>query len=143
VQLYGARAGGRNAVNYPELQILNREFNPNGTRVLQNLTNQENALLSTDLSRATRYLSPSEVDAAMNPYVARMQYGNALERMVGEQIGNDSLLKSMFRHNTTGKGPDFFGRGYLEGQIYDISPGCGREEQEAGRLLRKPAMRFI
>src|SRR5207253_768732 len=57
------------------LNILNPEFTPNGTRVLQNLTNQQNALLTSDLSRASGFLSKAEIDAALNPGIARAQYG--------------------------------------------------------------------
>jgi hypothetical protein len=58
--------------------------------------------------------------AAGHRGIAIAQYGNALERLVAREIRDDSLLQSIFRHNT-GNGPDFFGQGTLQGQIFDIT----------------------
>ncbi|MEX2316721.1 MAG: RHS repeat-associated core domain-containing protein [Pirellulales bacterium] len=108
----------RNSVN-----SLNPHFTPDGTRVLQNLTNRENALLSTNLPRALEVLEPAEVAAAAaHRGVAVMQYGNSVERLVAREIAADPQgLGALFEHNLTGRGPDFFGRGPLQGQIYDIT----------------------
>jgi RHS repeat-associated protein len=103
------------------LPILDSAFVPDGARVLQNLTNQVNRNLASNLPTGTTVLSRAELDAAA-AYggVARMQYGNAVERLVAQNIGRDSLLRSIFEHNR-GPGPDFYGRGHLQGQIFDIT----------------------
>jgi hypothetical protein len=115
------------------LNVLNPDFIPNGTQVLQNLTNQQNALLCADLSRATTVLTYEEqLAAAGSPWVARMQYGNALERLVGREIRSDPLLDSIFQWNR-GRGPDFMGRGLLQGQTYDITT-----PRQVGAHLARP-----
>jgi hypothetical protein len=106
--------------------IVNPHFTPNGGRVLQNLTHRENALLSANLSRATEVLTREEqIAAAAHRGVAIMQYGNAVERLAAREIARDPQgLGILFEHNLTGRGPDFFGRGTFQGQIYDITtPG--------------------
>ena len=105
------------------LNILNSEFTPSGTRVLQYLTSQVNQKLAGNLSLAKTVLNPAELDATIVPGVARLQYGRALEKLVAREIADDPLLKSIYRYNR-GAGPDFFGTGPLQGQIFDIStPG--------------------
>jgi len=106
------------------LNIVNPHFTPDGTRVLQNLTNQVNERFAANLSLAKTVLSKAELDATIVPGIARMQYGNAVERLVGTEIRDNPLLDSLYKWNRGGPGPDFIGRGHLQGQIYDITtPG--------------------
>jgi hypothetical protein len=117
------------------LNILNREFTPNGRSVLQNLTNRENALLSVDLSRAATVLSPAEQAAAAGHRgIAIVQYGNSLERLVAREIRKDPTgLGSLFKPVGGPGQSDFIGRGFLEGAKYDITtPG------QAIRHLNRP-----
>jgi RHS repeat-associated protein len=130
----GAVAERQAGAGVASLPVLDAQFTPNGTRVLQNLTNQQNALLAADISRAGTVLREAEIRAAAgNVGIAKAQYGNAVERLVAGEIEADPVgLGSLFRHNT-GKGPDFFGRGTLQGQIFDITtPG------QVGRHLARP-----
>jgi hypothetical protein len=116
------------------LNILNREFTPNGTRVLQNLTNQQNALLHSDISRAASVLSREEMlSAAGNPGIARMQYGNAVERLVAREISSDPALRSLYQHVGGPNNPDFIGQGIFRGMNFHITtPG------QAGAHLARP-----
>jgi hypothetical protein len=104
-----------------ELRILNQDFVPNGSRLLQNLTNKVNKDLANNLPSAKTVLSDPELIAAGgNRGVARMQYGNAVERLVAREIRNDPLLRTLFEH-TRGPGPDFRGIGQLQGETFDIT----------------------
>ena len=59
-----------------------------------------------------------------NPSIARMQYENAVERMVGEKIGDSPILRNLFRHVGGPNKPDFIGRGIFNGLQFDITtPG--------------------
>src|SRR5699024_2667327 len=103
------------------LSILNPHFTPHGKRVLQNLTDQVNRNLASNLPAATTVLSDAEIIAAgASRGVARMQYGNAVERLVARENRADPLLRTLLKH-THGPGPDFEGVGHLQGQIFDIT----------------------
>lgn len=65
------------------LNILNPEFIPDAEKVLQNATTYWANKLGADLSLAESILSDAEYRAAqLSAKVARMQYGNAVERLV-------------------------------------------------------------
>jgi hypothetical protein len=103
------------------------------SRVLQSLTNGQLEKLSGNLALAQEVLRPAEIEAAVIPAVARMHFGNALERLVAKQIELDPVLKLLFRHTGKGGGPDFVGIGRFEGLIFDITtPG------QAARHIARP-----
>jgi hypothetical protein len=109
-----------------QLPIANPAFVPDPTRVLQNLTNQVNAGLASDLSRAATVLSEAELHAsAHSAGMARLQYGNALERLVVAEISADpDLLGQMYRPVGGPSNPDFVGVGIYDGMNFDITtPG--------------------
>ena len=72
-------------------------------------------------------LTEPEYEAGRNSIpIARMQYGNAVERLVAEAMDNE--LGSQLVRYTGGPGggsmPDFVGVGPAEGQVFDITtPG--------------------
>jgi RHS repeat-associated protein len=128
----GGRAvsGAQSVSRAAQLEVLNREFVPNGTRVLQNLTTRENAKLIANPGIATTVLSKAEVDAAVSSRVGPLQYGRAVEKLVAKQIGADPHgLGTLFEYNRRGVGPDFYGP---KGQIYDITT----EAQSAAHINR-------
>jgi RHS repeat-associated protein len=131
--LIQSNAASTSRLSFPELQVLNREFVPDGTRVLQNLTNSVNQSLGSNLRLATTVLSREELDAAAySTGLARAQYGNALERLVAREIKSDPMLSSLYRHVGGPSNPDFIGRGLLNGMNFDITtPG-----QAAAHLAR-------
>jgi len=69
-------------------------------------------------------LSKAEYMAGQaNPSVAPMQYGNAIERMVAQQI-NNSPLKYFYKHVGGPNNPDFLGSGVFNGLQFDTTtPG--------------------
>jgi len=120
------------------LTVLTPEFTPNGTRVLQNLTNRVNQRLASNLPLATTVLSPEELLAATEyPGLARSAYGNAVERLVAREIEADPVLDSLYKHVGGPNNPDFVGQGLFKGMNFDITtsaqsavhiarPGYGR-----------------
>jgi hypothetical protein len=84
-----------------------------------------NAEFGSNLSLATLVLSADELAAAGGSAgVARMQYGNALERLVARRIRNDPELSRLFLHKGGPSNPDFIGVGSLLGENFDITtPG--------------------
>lgn len=103
------------------LPIVNRELVPDSRRVLQNLTTRTNSRLGSNLALSGTVLKDAEIDAAVVPGVARLQYGNALERLVANEIIADPKLDALFEH-VGGKGKsDFIGRGLFRGQNFDIT----------------------
>ncbi len=66
--------------------------------ILQGATDSANRGLAANPSVAQEVLSLKEYAAGQsNPAVARMEYGNAVERLAGQQIEN-SPLKYLYRH---------------------------------------------
>jgi len=114
------------------LEVLNPQFVPKAKSVLQNLTNQVNQELAANPRLAASVLSPEEIDAAVNPFIARMQYGNAVERLVANRIKADPTLSSMFKHVGGPNNPDFIGQGAFQGMKFDITTPA----QEAAHLAR-------
>jgi len=52
-----------------------------------------------------------------------MQYGNAVERMVAQDIRQSPVNRMLFEHVSKPfqRGPDFVGRGPLQGMNFDIT----------------------
>jgi len=113
--------------------ILNPQFTPDGTRVLQNLTNQVNEAFAANLNVATAVLSPGEqLAAAEYTGLAKAAYGNAIERLVAREIEADPVLDGLYRHVGGPNNPDFVGRALFQGMDFDITtPG-----QAAAHLAR-------
>jgi hypothetical protein len=117
-----------------QLKILNSSYVPNGSRVLQNLTNQVNKKLGNNLPLALTVLSDAEVAAAASSTgIARVQYGNALERLVGRQIKADPILNSLYKHVGGPRNADFVGKGILKGMNFDITT-----PRQFGQHLARP-----
>lgn len=103
------------------LPILDNSFVPDAERLLQNLTTQTNSALRADLTLLDTVLSESEIAAAVNPKLARVQYGNAVERLVKSRIESDPTLDSLYKHVGRKNNPDFVGKGLFENQLFDIT----------------------
>jgi hypothetical protein len=119
----------------PALNILNPEFTPYAGKVLQNATDYLNGQLAANPSLAKQVLSPAEYAAGQNSIaVARMQYGNAVERLVAEAMDDD--LGNQIVQYTGGPGggsmPDFVGVGPAQGQMFDITTP-GQVASKAGK----------
>jgi hypothetical protein len=103
------------------LPILNPEFTPNATKVLQNITTSANAELAANPTLAKTLLSDAQyANGQSAPWLANMEYGNAVHRLVGQRIGQSPLHQQLFGVNR-GAGPDFLGRGGANGLIFDIT----------------------
>ena len=108
------------------LPILNRAFTPIPKAVLQNLAKQQSERLAANRLLAKGVLSAKEYRAARSSVeVARMQYGNAVERLMKQQIEADSELRSMFQHWGGPKQPDFATIGRWQGVVFDVSTAAG------------------
>ncbi|MEM9754066.1 MAG: hypothetical protein AAF916_11875, partial [Planctomycetota bacterium] len=107
------------------LNVLNSDFAPDAGKVLQNATTRESARLAADPSLALSVLRPGEYLAGTRSVsVARMQYGNAVERLVAITF-NDSLGRDLVRYTGGPRGgnmPDFID---YTGQMIDITTFYG------------------
>lgn len=104
------------------LRVLNPHFSPDPTRVLQNITNAQNARLASDPAIARGVLSPSEYQAGQRSAgIARMQYGNAVERMAAAETRASPLHGQLFVHVGGPSRPDFTGLGLAQGRNFDIT----------------------
>jgi RHS repeat-associated protein len=103
------------------------------TARMQALTNAANTELGANPALAKNILSDAEYAVGQaNVGVARMQYGNAVERIVGEKINNSWIDRLLFRPVGGPSNPDFVGKGILKGMNFDITtPG-----QVAAHLAR-------
>ena len=61
------------------------------------------------------------MSAGEAPWVARLQYGNAVERLTAREISQSSELSRLFQHVGGPNNPDFIGRGIFSGQNFDIT----------------------
>ncbi|HEX7771884.1 MAG TPA: hypothetical protein VF435_05650, partial [Pyrinomonadaceae bacterium] len=106
-----------------ELPVLGAHFTPGATKVLQNMTDYANDLLKADPSIAKTVLSQKEYAAGVaKSSVAKMQYGNAVERLVADQIAKSKdLHQQLFKHVGGPKKPDFIGKGPALGKNFDIT----------------------
>jgi hypothetical protein len=108
-----------------QLRVLNPHFTPDPTRVLQNITTAQNAELAANPALARTVLSPAEYAAGQRSVpVARMQYGNAVERIAAEEIRQSPALHGqLFEHAGGPSRPDFTGvpSGPAAGMNFDIT----------------------
>ncbi len=95
------------------------------TQILKRVTDEEYNALTANMTRAQLVLSRKEVLASVNPKVARLNFGKAIERLVERRIKNDPELKLLFRHvGRNSRSFDFLGVGRFEGLKFDITtPG--------------------
>jgi len=100
---------------------------------LQRITGLVNQRLTQNPRLAETVLSRAEIKAAVDPRVARMQYGNAVERLVAREIRRDPTLHALFKHVGGANNPDFIGRGALQGMRFDITTSG-----EVGSHLARP-----
>ena len=109
------------------LRILNPNFTPDPTRVLQNITTAQADALAANPSLARTVLSRREyLGAQRSEALARLQYGNAVERLVAEEIAGSPLHSRLFERFGGPNNPDFSPRGVLRlfGEAFDITtPG--------------------
>jgi RHS repeat-associated protein len=92
--------------------------------ILQGVTETANKRLGANPGLAQNVLRPREYAAGQaNPSIARMQYGNAIERMVRNRVEN-SILQYFFEHVGGPNNPDFIGKSIFDGLQFDITtPG--------------------
>jgi len=89
---------------------------------MQSLTTRVNNRLSNNPNLAQSVLSPKEYRAAQNNEgIARMAYGNTVERLVRDQVKVSLIYKHLFRHVGGPGHPDFVGHGILAGLQFDIT----------------------
>ena len=104
-----------------------------GTARMQALTNAANSRLSAEPALANTVLRQAEYAAGQNSArVASMQYGNAVERMVAQDIQTSPIDRSFFHYVGGPSNPDFIGRGLLRGMNFDITT----PRQVTAHLLR-------
>lgn len=90
------------------------------------MTNSANRRLGANPVSARQVLSPAEYSAGQtSSSVARLEYGNAVERMVGRTIEN-SPLKYLFKHIGGPNAPDFIGRSIFSGLQFDVTTNTTR-----------------
>jgi hypothetical protein len=92
------------------------------TWALQRTTTGVNAELAANPGVATTVLWPAEYAAAQRlPFVARMQYGNAVERLVAKRVRASWLMDRLFKHVGGAGQPDFIGRGLATGLNFEVT----------------------
>jgi len=101
--------------------------------ILQSITTAQNAKLAANPALARTVLSPAEYAAGEKAAsVARLQWGNAVERLAAREIADSPQWRAMFRHVGGPNRPDFVGVGRAAGMTFDITtPG-----QVASHLAR-------
>jgi hypothetical protein len=98
-----------------------------GGAILQGVTNRANSQLAANPGLAKTVLSDPEYVAGQTyPSVARMEYGNAVEKMVNNQIRENPILSSLFKHTSGPNNPDFVGTGIFAGMNFDITTNTSR-----------------
>ena len=108
------------------LNIAGREFMPSAGAVMQNLVDQEAEKLAANPALARRVLYRAEYKAGQcSAGVAKMHYGNAVERMVAKQIKEDADLSVMFKHWGGPNQADFAAIGPWQGPVFDVSTAGG------------------
>jgi hypothetical protein len=119
-----------------QLRVLNPHFTPDATKVFQNTTTAQNAELAANPALARTALSPAEYAAGQRSVpVARMQYGNAVERLTADEIRRFPLHRQLFDRAGGPSRPDFTGApgGPAAGMNFDITtPG------QVGAHLARP-----
>lgn len=81
-------------------------------QILQNVTDQVNSRLATFPPLANTVLTQPELIAAQTrPFLNPMAYGNAVERLVAQDVSTSPQLNSLFTHVGGPNNPDFVGFG--------------------------------
>lgn len=109
---------------------------------LQLLTETQNAKLAADPRIAQTVLSPSEYRVATEKsWLAKMQYGNAVERLVADEVTMTPSIGKWIKYVGGPNNPDFIGRGRLAGTTFDITTEAAR----AAHMRRPygPGMKII
>jgi hypothetical protein len=93
--------------------------------VLRRITREEYNKLTADLSLVGRRLSSKELAASVDPRIARLSFGKAIERAVADRISREAGLSRLFVHVGRQRGSfDFLGIGRYEGLKFEITtPG--------------------
>ena len=92
------------------------------SRAFQKLTISANAGLKQNLGSAAGVLKePEYLAGTVYPDVARMQYGNAVERIVRDRVNGSLMLRSFFAHAGGPNSPDFLGQGFFSDMIFDVT----------------------
>jgi hypothetical protein len=125
------------------LDILNPHFTPDGGKVLQNFTTYWADQLAANPSLAQGVLTDAEYAASQqSAQVARMGYGNAVERLVAADIADpfDPVSRQLFLYTGGPRGgsmPDFIN--LLTGEPMDITTPAGIAGK-AGRWYGGPGL---
>lgn len=94
-----------------EFQFAN-QVTASPAQILQNVTDQVNSRLATFPPLANTVLTQPELIAAQTkPFLNPMAYGNAVERLVAQDVAASPQLNLMFRHVGGPSNPDFVGFG--------------------------------
>jgi hypothetical protein len=116
-----ARAGSRLAQRGIRFLRPSETVRQEATRLLQKVVDEELATLSRNPAIAQEVLRPREIAASVDQRVAKMQFGNALERMVGRRIELEPALRDLLRYQGHRAGPDFLGIGRFGGLKLDVT----------------------
>ena len=88
----------------------------------QSAVTRVNAQLRSNPELARSVLSEPEINAmADKPWLQKIMYGNALERLVAEDIESSPDMRSLFEHVGGPNNPDFRGVGDAQGLFFDIT----------------------
>ncbi len=91
-------------------------------QLLQDLTDQQSAALNANPALAQAVLSQGELQAAQaQPYLNPVAYGNAVQRLVDEQIETSPTYGSILKPVGGPNNPDYIGIGTAEGMNFDIT----------------------
>ncbi|MGE0454252.1 MAG: RHS repeat domain-containing protein [Vicinamibacteria bacterium] len=130
------RAGGRTgavvvesesqvpASGSTQLRVLNPHFTPDPTKVLQNMTTAQADALAANPAGARSVLSLAEYQAGQRSVaVAKMNFGKAVERGVGQEIRQFQPHQQLFNIAGGPNRPDFTGvpGGPAAGMNFDIT----------------------
>ena len=70
----------------------------------------------------TPFATSAEIAALeQNPWLSKMAYGNALERLVAQDIRNSSALSELFEYVGGPNKPDFRGIGAAQGLFFEVT----------------------
>ena len=91
------------------------------TRILQSITDRVNAMLGQYPGLARTVLSSEEYAMGRSQdWLARMQYGNAIEQLAWKEIQRTGY-KGLFDYFGGPNNPDFLGEGAAAGSVFDIT----------------------
>lgn len=91
------------------------------------VTNSANRRLGANPELAHEFLGQPEFLAGQtSSSVARMEYDNAIERMVAQQIKETPVISGLYKHVGGPNNPDFIGTGLFNGLKFDITTNTTR-----------------